>query len=140
MGQHPFVIVFQRIIAFLYGTGGSPEDGILDASVDRPGQFQSGGLRPALLIRSTAGSDKSDTAVLMQLRSILEPPGGIEIGEDGRRANHANTRKLTPGLDDGIFAGIGAELFLRQLNLLFGSIIADPEHVQLGFQDGIVEP
>jgi hypothetical protein len=62
----------------------------------------------------------------VQLRSVLEPPGSIEIGKDRRRANEPYAWKLTPGLDDGIFAGIGAELFLGQYNLLPGGIIANP--------------
>ncbi|MHC4560301.1 MAG: hypothetical protein ACYS80_23705 [Planctomycetota bacterium] len=59
----------------------------------------------------------------MQPGSVLEPPWGIEIGKNRRRANRADARKLTPRLDDGIFAGIGTELLLRQLNLLFGGIV-----------------
>jgi hypothetical protein len=62
----------------------------------------------------------------VQLRSVLEPPGRIEVGKNRCCANHANTWKVAPGLDDGIFAGIGAELFLGQYNLLPGGIIANP--------------
>ena len=126
MGKHPLIIIFESIIALLYRTGGSPDDGILDASVDRPRQFQSGRFGPTLFVFSTGCSDKPDTTVFVQLGSVLEPPWRIEIGKDRGRANEPNAWELTPGLDDGIFAGIGTELFLRQLHLLFGGIIANP--------------
>ena len=42
----------------------------------------------------------------MQLRSVLEPPRRIEVGKNRRRANDPDAWELTPGFDDGIFAGM----------------------------------
>ena len=93
----------------------------------------------ALLVFAAGNPHKSDTTVSVQSGSVLEPPWGIEVSKNRRCANQADARYLTPGSDDRILAGIGAELFLRDLDLLFGGIITNPEHVQLGFQDRIVE-
>lgn len=126
MGQHPFIVVFESVLAPLYRADGRPHDGILDTPVDGPRQFQSGGLRSAFFIVSAGHPHQSNATVSVQFSSILEPPGRIEVGKKGRRANLANARKLTPGRDDGILAGIGTELFLRYLDLFFGGIVANP--------------
>ena len=126
MGKHPFMAIFESIISALYRAGGRSHDGILDPSIDRPRQFQSSGLRATFFIFSAGHPHQSDAAVPVQLRSVLEPPGDIEVGKNRRRANEPYTWKLAPGFDDGIFAGIGTELFLCQLHLRLGGIVADP--------------
>ena len=124
--KHPFIIRFESIISERYRAGGRSHNGILDATVDRPRQFQSGRLGSTFLVFAAGHPHKSNATVSVQLGSVLEPPRGIEIGKKGRRANQADARNLTPGFDDGILAGIGAELFPRDLDLLFGRIIANP--------------
>ena len=126
MRKHPFIIIFERVITTLYRADGRPHDRVLDSPVDCPRQFQSGRLRSALFIVSAGHPHQSNATVSVQLGSILEPPGRIEVGKNCRRANLTDARKLTPGRDDGLLAGIGAELFLRYLDLFFGGIVANP--------------
>lgn len=140
MSKHPFIISFERIVCPLYRTGGRPHDGILQSAVDRPRQPQYRRLGPAPFVLPTRGPDQSDTTVFVQLRSILEPPGRIEIGKDRRGSNQTDAWKRAPRPNDGIFAGIRAELLLGQLNLLLGGIVANPKHLQLSLQDRIVQP
>ena len=121
MRQHPFIVIFKSIISALYRADGRPHDSILDAPIDGPWQFQSGRLRPTRFIFSAGHPHQSNATVSMWLRSVLEPPRRIEVGENGRRANPTNTRKLTPRLDNRIFTGVGSELFLRDLHLLVGT-------------------
>jgi hypothetical protein len=126
MRKHPFIVIFERVIALLYRTDGRPHEGILDPPVDGPRQFQSGRLRSALFIRSAGHPHQANATVSVQLGSLCEPPRRIEVGKNRCRANHSNPGKITPGLDDGIVVGIGAELLLRQFHLLSGGIVADP--------------
>jgi len=123
MRKHPFIALFERIVASLYRADGRPHDGILDAPVDRPRQFQSGRLRSALFIRSAGHPYQSNATVSVQLGSIPEPLGRIEVSKNRCRANQANPGKITPGLDDGIWAGIGAKLLLRYFELFFGGVV-----------------
>ena len=57
-------------------------------------------------IFSAGRSNKTYSAVFVQLRPFLEPPWGIKIGKNSSRTNNSYTWKFTPVLDDGIFAGI----------------------------------
>jgi hypothetical protein len=75
---------------------------------------------------STCSSNKSDTTVSEQLRSVFEPPWCVEVGKNRRCANDPDAWKLTSGFDNGIFVGGRAELFLRYPNLLFGGVVANP--------------
>jgi len=137
--KHPLIVILESIISTFYRRNGRSHDGILQPSVDRPRQSQPGWLRPTLFIFAAGHPHQPDTTVSVQSGSVLEPPWRIEVSENGRCANGAYARYLTPGFDDRIFAGIRTELFLRDLDLLFGGVVTNPEHVQLGFQDRIVE-
>ena len=133
MRTHPFIIIFESIISTFYHANRRPHDGILDAPIDGPWQFQPGWLGASLFVFPTGHPNKSDAAVSVQLRSVLEPPWRVEIGKNRRRANQTDAWNITPRFNDGIFTGIGAELFLCDLHLLLGGIIANPQHVQLSF-------
>ena len=131
MRKPPFIVLLKHILAPLDRTGGSSHDRPFQVSVDGPWQFQSGRFGPALVVVSTGDSDQPDPTILVQLRSGLEPPGRIEVRKHRRRPNQPDSGKRTPGLDDGILAGIGTEVFLGQFNLLFGGIITNPQHLEL---------
>jgi hypothetical protein len=123
--KHSFIVILKTVISVSYCTGRSANDRIFQSPVDRPWQSQVYGIWSALFILSTGDSYKSNSTVFIQLRSILEPLWGIEIGKNRCRTNEPDAWKLTPIFYDRIFAGIRAELPLRYLNLLFGGIVAD---------------
>jgi hypothetical protein len=60
---------------------------------------------PPMVIISRGRSHKPDSTVFVQFSSVLETPWGIKVSKNSRSTNQPYARKLSPVLDDWIFAG-----------------------------------
>jgi hypothetical protein len=131
MCHHPFVMGFEGVLFTSQGGVDGAEDGAFEDAVSPLGQPKSGGSWLAFFIGAAGLAFESDTAVFPEFAFGFEPPGGVEIGQQGQGANGSDAGEFFPFLENRFVSDEFSEMFSCEGDLGVRGVQADPEQLQL---------